>query len=170
MRTKSSGTADYCSSAIRRFFPCRSGDGTTLQTLREIQDISANNLSDASTLKFVGEDNYAWSHSCESRTVGYSFTKSNPRSFVLHTLHHGTIRIAVRDIICDVCRCLLPFEGAIISLFGLNKKHSFARELLDSWFWDICGTGGTFRDAFYSWHSRRSAKARKFIYWVNRHP
>ncbi len=40
---KSSGTIDYCSSAIRRFFPCRSEDDAVLQTLREIQDILNNN-------------------------------------------------------------------------------------------------------------------------------
>ncbi len=67
---KSSGTIDYCSSAIRRFFPCRSEDDAVLQTLREIKDIVSNNLSEESTLKFLGEDEHAWCHACEPRTVG----------------------------------------------------------------------------------------------------
>ena len=67
---KSSGTIDYCLSAIRRFFPCRSEDDAVLQTLREIQDIASNNLSNESTLKFVGKDEHAWCHACEARIVG----------------------------------------------------------------------------------------------------
>jgi len=31
------------------------------------------------------------------------------------------------------------------------------RELLDSWIWDICGRGGTFRDSYLSWASRSSS-------------
>ncbi len=126
-KDKSSGTIDYCSSAVRRFFPCRSEDDAVLQTLREVQDIASNILSNESTLKFVGEDEHARCHSCEARTVGYSSMKSNPRSVFLHTLHHESIGIAVRDITCDICRCLLPFDGNSISLFALNKKHLLSR-------------------------------------------
>ena len=110
-------------------------------------------------MKFVGEDEYARCRSCESRTVGYSFTKTNQRSFILQTLHHRSISIAVRDTVCDLCGNLLPFDEATISLFALNKKHLFTREFLESWVWDICRTRGTLRDVFYSWHSRSSSKS-----------
>ena len=29
----------------------------------------------------------------------------------------------------------------------MNENRVFAFELLDMWKWDVCGSGGTFRDA-----------------------
>ena len=42
----------------------------------------------------------------------------------------------------------------LMRFFCLSRKHVFTLELLDSWLWDICGTGGAFRDVFSSWESK----------------
>ena len=51
---------------------------------------------------------------------------------------------------------LIPYDGRVDALFSSRKEHIFTRELLDPWLWDVSGTGGKFRDAFYSWLSKSS--------------
>ena len=77
-----------------------------------------------------------------------------PRTVMLHTLHHGSFNVEVIDLKCNVCGKLIPYDGVYDALFSTRKEHLFTRELLDAWLWDVCGTGGTFRDAFYSWSSK----------------
>jgi len=38
----------------------------------------------------------------------------------------------------------------------------FTCELLDAWLWDICGTGGTFREIISSWDSQRLSHSASF--------
>ncbi len=44
-------------------------------------------------------------------------------------------------------------------MFCVTKKHIFSRELLDTWLWDICDTGGTFRDVYTAWSPKACASS-----------
>ena len=77
---------------------------------------------------------------------------------LLRTNWDGTPKMCMVDFMCKLCRSLIHYEGRNDGSFCLNKKHVLTRELVDSWLLDICGTGGTFRDVFFSWESRISSK------------
>ena len=105
-------------------------------------------------MQFVGEDDIAF---CIDRKLDLeSETKENScnRLVWVHSLHHGTFEIGVTDYVCPHCNRYIPYDGVPEALFRISRKHVFARGLLDSWPSDICGTGGTFRDAFLSWASK----------------
>jgi len=84
------------------------------------------------------------------------------RSVSVNTLHHGAIDVRVTDFICTTCGMYIPYDGFDNSFFCLTKKHVFTRELLDAWLWDLCGSGGTFRDVFSSWSSQGLASSASF--------
>lgn len=84
-------------------------------------------------------------------------TKAVRKLVQVHTLHHGTITICAIDYACGYCGNLIPYDGLRHGLFRINKKNLCTQELLDMWVWDVCGSGGTFRDAYYSWASKSTA-------------
>ena len=73
---------------------------------------------------------------------------------MLHTLHHGSITIVVIDSKYSKCGRFVSYNGAYDALFSVRKEHVLTSELLDAWLWYVCGIGGTFRDAFYSWSTK----------------
>ena len=68
----------------------------------------------------------------------------------LHMLAHGTLNIIVHDFVC-ACGNVVAYEGQADGTFCASQPHSFCRELLDPWVFDVCGLGLTFREAFHSW-------------------
>ena len=84
------------------------------------------------------------------------------RVCVIHTLHRGSIRAVVRDIICGHFRSIIPYEEREDGIFCLNKKHMFTTGFLNNWILDIYGGGGTFRDAFFSWVAKSSTSTAEF--------
>ena len=80
----------------------------------------------------------------------------------LHTLHHRTLEIFVTDVRCPECGRFLPYDGVYDSIFCLSKQDAFTRELFDAWVGDVCGMGGTFRDAFSSWMAKICMVSAKF--------
>ena len=73
---------------------------------------------------------------------------------LLQTLHHGTCKIVVRETVFEASRCIVPYDGSNDGLFRLSKQYVYTREVLDAWLCDVCGPGGTFRDAFQSWSNK----------------
>ncbi len=76
---------------------------------------------------------------------------------VFHALHRGGISFLIRDLICEACQQVLQYDGKKHVLDIMNRKSLFTRELLDSWIWDSCGRGETFRDCLFAWSSRASS-------------
>ena len=70
-----------------------------------------------------------------------------------NALHHVSLPIFVTNTRCPECERLIPYDGADGSanaIFCVSKHDTFTRELLDAWFYDVCGVGSSFRDAFSS--------------------
>ena len=84
-----------------------------------------------------------------------SCSEAVKRETLLHALHHGTVPIHINDLRCDVCGQINAYDGLDDGTFALDKNLVFTRELIDAWMWDMCGTGGTFRDTFSSWASNQ---------------
>ena len=105
--------------------------------------------------------------SCQQEYISENCTALGSRAVVLHTLHHGSFELAVVDFVCKYFRSFMPYEGRNDGLFCFNKKHVLTIELLDTWLLDLCGTGVTFRDVFFSWESRSSSKTAGF-HTINR--
>ena len=59
-------------------------------------------------------------------------------------------------------RFYCSYVGFYDGIFRLNRNKCFSRELLGMWLWDVCGTGGTFRDAYSSWSSKSYATSASF--------
>ena len=56
-------------------------------------------------------------------------------------------------------RCSKPvwYDGEWDGLFHVTKKDIYIRELLDSWSYEVCGKGATFRESFDTWFERSSS-------------
>ncbi len=63
---------------------------------------------------------------------------------------------------CLECNVTVPYDCLYDGVFRLTQNHLFSRELLDMWLWDVCGSGGTFRDAYASWSSKSYATTASF--------
>ena len=145
----------FVSPLPRFFFPCES-DERTLEKL--MSSITTND----SCHPFLGIDPKMACSSCGMTISTNSATNFIKKEALLHTLHHGSVRIVVADLHCVNCKRYIPYDGSADALFRLTDKHVLTRELLDAWMWDICGRGGTFRDAFSSWHSKVVSTSAKF--------
>ena len=138
----------YVSKLSRHVFACIGEESA----LKSIIRISSGNSDVVTAI-----DNEARCSICRKDVkVGGNFSQTI-RSTVLHTLHHGSIPFRVIDIVCMDCGITIPYDGVSHGVFRVNQNHLFARELLDMWLWDICGTGGTFRHAYSSWSSKSYA-------------
>ena len=92
----------------------------------------------------------------------------NTREMLLHTLHHGSISIHVQDFRCE-CRNLILYDGMSQGLFCASRRHAFTRDLLDTWMFDVCGVGMSFRDSFSSW-KRKSCSHSASSIWAQQKP
>lgn len=73
------------------------------------------------------------------------------RTINIHTLHHGTIDVAVTDLQCSKCRTATPYDGFGDAVFCSTNTIAFTRVLFDSWLHGVCATGWKFPDAFAAW-------------------
>ena len=148
---------DYTSTKPRSFFPCSSDERALLDLIRTLFTRSGeDDVNEEGFVYFVGRDPIQTCKNCGECVTNDTECERITRRASLHTLHHGCIPIAVIDSRCPKCHRLIPYDGAFDALFCTRKDHVFTRELLDAWLWDVCGTGGTFRDAFYSWETKTS--------------
>lgn len=51
-------------------------------------------------------------------------------------------------------------------IFCASQHHEFTRERRDSWLFDVCGIGMSFRDAFSSW-KRKSRSTSASLNWLD---
>lgn len=151
----------YESRKSRNVFACPSEDASLLRILRESLE-NKGQEGDRETGCFVGIDDIVDCPECKYDARGSTSTTESQRKVWLHTLHHGEIEIVVTDLTCGICGACIPYDGLSDAIFCVTKKHTFSRELLDMWLWDICGTGGTFRDAYSSWASKSYATSASF--------
>ena len=79
------------------------------------------------------------------------------RETVLHTLHHGCVKVQVVDISCESCSQIVIFDVERDELFAPSKRDVFTRELLDSWAYKVCAKGSTLKDSFDNWFERKSS-------------
>lgn len=145
----------YTSQRPRFFFPCRSDDSALQKFLMSVSAAKTANTNEI----FLAIDEEAICPSCGLDAKQSEEDNCRIRSASVYTLHHGAIDIKVTDFICLNCRRCIPFDGYSDAFFCLTKKHIFTRELLDAWLWDLCGSGGTFRDVFSSWSSQGLAES-----------
>jgi len=152
----------YASTRQRFFFPCPSDDAALDKLLRIVNTTNSISTSSERVPRFIGIDEEAKCPNCgvDVKLVDYPITFQ--RNASLHTLHHGTIDIQVTDFFCRDCRQYIPYDGYTDALFGITKHQIFTRELLDAWLWDLCGTGGTFRDVFSSWFTQSLSHSASF--------
>jgi len=139
----------YESKIPRNVFSCSSDESALLSILKTTWE-SINCTENEAQRKFVGVDEVAICSTCSEDIVSEETTAKLIRNGALHTLHYGTINIAVTDFVCGLCGLRDVFDGLSDGIFCFSKKHVCARELVDMWLWDICGTGGTFRDVYTS--------------------
>ena len=111
---------------------------------------------------FVGEDEFLECSGSRYDARASEKTKLSRREVSLHTFHYRKIPIIVTDSTCGYCRSLVAYDGLRDGLFCVNKKNAFSIELLDIWLWDICGSGGKFRDAYSSWAFKSTAFSASF--------
>lgn len=116
--------------------------------------IGTRNSDEGKNEKLLFVDFYVKCPSCSSICTAGDEAPRTVTSAQLHTLNHGSIKVDVAKISCTECGMEIPYDGLCDSLLRLNKGHLFTRELIDSWVWELCGTGGKFRDSFVSWDSR----------------
>jgi len=140
----------YISSAKRSFFPCISEDEAINRVMLEV----FANRERPNGISFVGIDNESICKNCAEQVCVPDLSATIPRRAMLHTLHHGTVAVQAMDYRCPQCGYYNHYDGLSDGLFNVSKDHIFTRELLDSWLWDVCNTGGTFRDAFASWETK----------------
>ena len=145
------GPKSFTSAILRRFFPWKSESEAVLEVLKFIlkvkEEFESNPAEEKHTILAVDDEAYCpcrLSFTSDSRTT-------EGRHVVLHTLHHRSIQLMLLDSICGDCQTILLYDG---------KKHIFTRELLDSWVWDICSTGGNVW--IHSFLGLREAQARKY--------
>ena len=143
---------NYTSRRKRSFFPY-STDEMSIRRLMSV--ILKYDYGGEGPDLFAGRDIALECSCCRYEIPPTSRNKTVKRETLLHTFHHGTVPIHIYDLRCDVCRQLNSYNGLDEGIFALDKNHDFMGELIDSWMWEICGTGGTFRDTFSSWASKR---------------
>ena len=112
-------------------------------------------LNDSET-EIVRQDKIATCKRWGLKKFDFNVLEIIKRHVMLHTLHHGTTTIVAIDFKCSKCGRFVSYDGAYDALFSVRKEHVFTHELLDAWLWDVCGTGCTFRDAFYSWSAKNN--------------
>lgn len=61
-----------------------------------------------------------------------------------------SLKIKIIDLKCSMLGRLIPYDGSFNPIFSSDKEDQFTREFLDSWLSDVCSTGRTFHEAFYS--------------------
>ena len=142
----------FASRHVRRVFACPTEESAIIDILK-----FASQITEKDNDVFVGVDQAVFCSNCKEDIRENSAVVTRIRATILHTLHHGTIPIHVMDFVCNQCGLFIPYDGYSDGVFSVNKKHLFRRELLDMWLWDICGSGGTFRDACASSTSKSCA-------------
>lgn len=147
-------TISYVSSLPRSFFPCVSDELAVMNLINLLMFRDTSVTKSTPEPPLVGMDLQRICPHCD--TLVYSATNDVriPRVVMLHALHHGSLQVRVIDLKCNECHRLIPYDGANDALLSARKEHLFTRELLDAWLWDVCGSGGTLRVAFYSWSSK----------------
>ena len=103
--------------------------------------------------KYIGMDNETQCRHCGTNIIGKEASNNGRREVNLHTLHHGSMKVDVMDLICPKCQCIVPYDGFGDALFCASNKNMYTRELLVSWVYDVCAVGAPFRDSFASWMS-----------------
>ena len=143
------------SSKTRNFFPCQSEHSALMLMLGRVQHAKAIAKENGKPEKlFTGEDDSACCEQCKVEVMNSNLDKIYSRLVMVHSLHHDTFQMDVPDYACPHSRRYIPHDGRSDALFSLSLKRAFTRELLESWLWDLCGSGGTFRDVFSSWASK----------------
>jgi len=162
LKADSSDEISFLSRMPRFFFPCPSDDEALKKILNGVIERTLLPIGDRMEYHYMlGETNIPC-RDCQMDLSAATAIQRIHRRSNLHTLHHGTLIVEVVDLKCPHCRTYNPFDGYSDGLFCFSKIHIFTRELLDSWVWDICGTGGTFRDTFSSWSSKAMSASATF--------
>lgn len=136
-------------------------------------DVLQNILSINRPVSFEGQDCIMECDKCGKNWIVVDECMSeeyfcNRREVMLHTLHHGSRSIFVRDFRCE-CSNLIAYDGMSDGLFCATRHHVFCRDLLDAWMFDVCAVGMSFRDAFASW-KRKSCSSSAELIWVHQRP
>lgn len=99
---------------------------------------------------------------------GVHDTFRQERTVWLHTLAHGSVEIVVCDFYC-VCGTIVRYDGLFDGLFSILHQNAFSREVLDSWVYDVCCLGLTFRESFASW-KRKMRSTCSAVNWIQNEP
>ena len=148
----------YTSTIHRSFFPFSSDEKAMANLYCALLNRNGTNSP------FLGMDRHPQFPVCGIIVSDVNQCQTHKRDVNFHTLHHGSISIKVLDVTCPEreCNATITNNGVDDRLFSTRKEHVFTKELLDSSQWDVCGTGGTYRDAFYSWSSKACMKSAEY--------
>ena len=156
-RTEADLQDSFESKRPRRFFACRGEGHSVLNLVSSIRDILLNSVGKTSRKVYRATDHELECSKCgtvneaqERKECG----KFSTRPVVLYTLHHDSIPIEVVDVSCSNCDEVIRFNGEWEGLFSSSRNDVYTRELLDSWTYEVCGKGSTFRDTFDLWFER----------------
>ena len=84
-------------------------------------------------------------------------TKSVRKMIQFNTRKQGTIPVYAIDYTSGYHGSMILYDGLSDGLFLVNENNLFTRELLEMWVWDICDSGGTFREDYHSQASKTEA-------------
>ncbi len=141
----------YVSTLPSSFFPCLSDEVAINDLILSTMSLDNTNSTSVEQMPIVGIDAERTCEQCSMLVLSAKGVVQIARVVALHTLHFGSLLVRVVDLKCERCNRSIPYDSVSDVLFSSQEEHLFTRERLDAWSWDVCGTGGTFRDAFYSW-------------------
>jgi len=152
----------YSSLLPRRFFPCKAEDAATVDLSGEILDWNNTSPADRQDpYPCIGIDMLPWCRHCRHQFDSGELTKE--RTLQLTTLNIGTVTIAVIDKSCPLCRKVAYCDGRDNGIFCISEKTAVTRELLDTWLYDVCSVGNTFRDTFSSWKAKATSASARVV-------
>ena len=108
-------------------------------------------------MKYVSNDLALRCQNCDTAASvqeRINVNEFSTRSLNLHALHLGSVCIGVTDITHGKCQRVLRYDGDREFFFCVSKSDVYSRGLLDTWAYEVCGKGSSFRDALDSWYKR----------------
>ena len=116
----------YVSRMPRRFFPCTKEEEVLRNVLESISN-SRRKADESQVARFVCFDENVCCTTCHFSFASKIHSESGNiryRCPNLHTLHHGSVRITVTDVVCRSSGVIVTYDGGSDSLFSSSERNT----------------------------------------------